>query len=142
MKTYRSKIGLEIVLPLSLLLGGIMILLAALKLWVAAGIVALTALFAGHLLATTRYTIRGTTLRIVSGFFYDISIDIKTIQSVKKMRNAMSSPAASLDRMEIRYDGLKTVLISPKDKLGFVKHLRSVNPSISAESFGDEYIRF
>jgi hypothetical protein len=49
-------------------------------------------------------------------------IPLRTIKSVRPSRNLLSSPALSLDRLEIAY-GNSRVLISPKDKDGFLRAL-------------------
>jgi hypothetical protein len=42
----------------------------------------------------------------------------------------MSSPALSLDRIEIFYNKFDSVIISPKNKADFVAELKSINPAI------------
>src|SRR5690606_11789437 len=54
------------------------------------------------LLLTTQYTIIGSTLDIHSGPV-NFDIDINCIQSITPTRNRRSSPALSLDRLEITY---------------------------------------
>jgi len=86
-------------------------------------------IFVIHLIATTRYTIGGTMLRVQSGFIINKKIGITSISNVVETYNPISSPAASLDRLQIYYnDG--TVIISPKDKALFISHLHAVNPDI------------
>lgn len=130
MTTYRSKIGLELVIPLGILTGGMLALFIAIGVWFGVIIVCSALLFIGHMFATTRYMVNGTSLRIVCGFFYSNMIDIRTIKSVRSTNNPISSPAASLDRMEIVCSNNERIVISPKDKTGFLNHLRSINPDI------------
>lgn len=130
MKTYHSKIGQELVIPLAIILGGIGTLFIAAGIWSGVAVIALISIFAGHMMITTCYTLDGTTLRIQCGLLFDRSIDIMSITSVKPLRNAMSAPAASLDRMEIRYNALESVLVSPKEKIGFLTDLKRINPQI------------
>ena len=74
----------------------------------------------GSLLVRTHYTVTGNTLRIASGpFGWKVPID--QIESVKATRNPLSSPALSLDRLQIRYGNGRRVLVSPADKTGFLK---------------------
>lgn len=47
-------------------------------------------------------------------------IAIESIESIRPSRSPVSSPALSLDRLEIRYDGGRRMLISPKDREGFL----------------------
>jgi hypothetical protein len=130
MTTYRSKIGLELVIPLGVVLGGMAALFIAEKAWFGIVIVGSVLLFIGHMFATTRYTVNGTSLQIVCGLFYSTTIDIRSIVAVRSTNNIASSPAASLDRMEILCGNNKGVIISPKDKKGFLNHLRRINPGI------------
>lgn len=131
MTTYRSKIGLELVIPLGILTGGMLALFIANGVWFGVVTVCSVLLFIGHMFATTRYMVNGTSLRIVCGFFYSNMIDIRTIKSVRSTNNPISSPAASLDRMEIVCSNNERIVISPKDKTGFLNHLRSINPDIA-----------
>lgn len=57
-------------------------------------------------------------------------IDIMTIISIRKTRNPLSSPALSLNRLEIRYGKWNTILISPKNVDQFCENLRKVNSKI------------
>ncbi|KGO85548.1 hypothetical protein Q765_15155 [Flavobacterium rivuli WB 3.3-2 = DSM 21788] len=86
-------------------------------------------IFVVHLIATTRYTIDGIMLRVQSGFIVNKKVSITTISKVVETYNPISSPAASLDRLQVYYNN-GTVIISPKDKAGFIGHLQSVNPNI------------
>ena len=81
---------------------------------------------------STYYTVEGSTL-IVKSAFMTWRIDIHHIEDVTPTRNPMSSPALSLDRLEIRYrrDGrLRTILVSPAEKRRFLEALRAVSPTI------------
>ncbi len=72
-------------------------------------------------------------LLIKCNFLINLVIDISTIKFVKKTRNPISSPAASLDRIEIKYGKWDSVIISPKDKSRFVEELLKINPNIESE---------
>ena len=63
-----------------------------------------------------------------TGVFIE-TFDIHKITSVKPTRTILSSPAASLDRIEVRA-GRRSVVISPRSKYQFVKQLLDINPSI------------
>ena len=57
--------------------------------------------------------------------------DIHTIKSIRPTNNALSSPAASLDRLEIKFTDSNEVLrISPKDKQGFIDHICQINANV------------
>lgn len=79
-----------------------------------------------------RYEISGDKLRVVCCWIFIETFDIHKITSVKPTRTILSSPAASLDRIEVRA-GRRSVVISPRDKQAFVGHLLAVNPAISVE---------
>ncbi len=49
-------------------------------------------------------------------------VPLKDIRSVTPTNSVLSSPALSMDRLEIKY-GNKSVIVSPKDKDGFTKAL-------------------
>ena len=62
-----------------------------------------------------------------------LKIEIKSIKRIYKTRNPLSSPALSLDRITIVYNKYDEVLISPKDKQGFVEELLKQNSEIIVE---------
>jgi hypothetical protein len=70
------------------------------------------------LLLSTYYDIQAGVLTIRSGPFR-WSVPISDITSVEASRSLLSSPALSLNRLEIQYGRGKTVLVSPKDIQGF-----------------------
>ena len=57
------------------------------------------------------------------------TVTINSIRKIKETNNPISSPAASLDRIEVFY-GKQSVIISPKQKTEFINHLLSINPRI------------
>ncbi len=94
-------------------------------------ILLLSVLFVAYLFLTIEYRITHTALNIKSGFIVDKNIAINEIKSVQKTNNMLSSPALSLDRLEIKYGNkFDFILISPVRKEEFVKELLSVNPDI------------
>jgi len=70
----------------------------------------------------TRYQVEPESIYIYGGFF-KLHIPIDMITSVKTTRYSIASPAWSLDRLEITYGNNKSVLISPKDKAGFLSEI-------------------
>ncbi|RFU68679.1 PH domain-containing protein [Bacillus sp. V59.32b] len=81
---------------------------------------------------TTYYEINGESLIVRSGPIKKV-IHIKTIHSIRRTMNPISSPALSLDRIEIRYNMDDTVIISPKDKEQFTSALKEINHDIKAD---------
>ena len=72
---------------------------------------------------STRYTITGDFLLVKAGPFSWV-IPIEDIISIEPTRNPLSSPALSLDRLLIRYGAGAELMISPKDKPGFMTELK------------------
>ena len=86
------------------LAGGIFLLAVALPLW---------------LLLGTFYRIDDEHLRIRSGPFR-WTIRLRDITSVRPSRSPISSPALSLDRLEITYGAGQRILVSPRDHGAFI----------------------
>ena len=100
--------------PRALLLGLVVVPAAALIAWIWLG---------------THYTLEGRELVVRSGPFR-WRIDIDGITSARRVRGASvrfrssrSSPALSIDRLEIVYAGGRCLTISPADKDAFLKDL-------------------
>ena len=72
------------------------------------------------LLLTTRYIVSNETLLVRSGPFA-WAIPVSSIKTVRDSSSPITSPALSLDRLELVYSDKKTLLISPKDKHEFRK---------------------
>ena len=72
------------------------------------------------LLLRTYYVVDKGSLRIVSGpFRWTIAID--QITAVRPTRSPLSSPALSLDRLQIRYGNGRKILVSPADRNEFLR---------------------
>ncbi|WP_421797887.1 PH domain-containing protein [Haliscomenobacter sp.] len=130
-KTYPSKIGLELLLPILFILLSTSALMITSKSWLGLLIILAVLAFILHLFFNTHYTIEGHLLTVKSGFLYNSTIDIHTISKVSETNNLISSPAISLDRLEIRYGSHNSVIISPKEKQDFLDQLLQINPKIS-----------
>ena len=88
--------------------------------------------FNSWLFRTTDYRIENGTLRIRSAFIH-WTVEIREIVSIVPTRNPLSSPALSLDRLQINYrknGRARMILVSPEDKRGFIDALRAVNGAI------------
>lgn len=83
-----------------------------------------------HMLLATVYTIRGGKLHIKCGFISYRAIDIADVKSISASGSWLAAPAASFDRLEIRYGKFDSILVSPKDKVGFAQSLARINPDI------------
>jgi PH (Pleckstrin Homology) domain-containing protein len=67
----------------------------------------------------TRYEVTGREV-IARSPPFRWRIEIDGIESIRPSRSLVSSPALSTDRLEIRYAGGKTLLVSPRDREGFL----------------------
>lgn len=77
----------------------------------------------------TRYSIQNDTLTIRCMFLKWV-IPVSAIQQISKTNNSISSPALSLDRLQIRYlkDGkAKQILVSPRNPQLFCQAVQSQN---------------
>ncbi|SFC44743.1 PH domain-containing protein [Flexibacter flexilis DSM 6793] len=133
-KIYKSKIGLELVIFLVSVFGTVLAITVSQKpSWIGIVILLPVILFVVQMLMTTDYTIDSDKLTIKCGFLYNKSIDIKTITKIMETNNPLSSPAASLDRLEINYGKFESVLISPKQKSEFINDIKELNPSVEVK---------
>lgn len=132
-KIYKSKIGPELIITLSVILGVVFGLMVYEKNWPGIVTISVTAAFIIHLLLTTYYQIQGSQLKIKSGFVVNKTLDINTIKKVVATRNIISAPAASLDRLELMYNRYDSILVSPKDKAGFINELLALKPDIEVK---------
>ena len=73
----------------------------------------------------------------LTGTYTDVDLGItpaiNTIYKISETYNPLSSPAGSIDRLEIKYNKSESVLISPKDKNAFINDLILVNPNIEVQ---------
>lgn len=132
MKRYNSKIGKGLLIFLVAIFGGLSILMILTINWWGLTVVFLTAGFIAYTFLTTYYTISDHILKIKCGFMINKSIPINTIIKISETNNPVSSPANSIDRLEIKYGVQESILISPKDKVGFINHILSINPKIKS----------
>ncbi len=130
MRSYRSSLGFIVAVPIAVIMGVITPIFILNGVWFGLAVNLLVFLFILHMFLTTRYTISDDSLKIVSGFIYRNEIPIRTISRITPSNNPISSPAFSLDRLEIRYNGNDSVLVSPKEKEAFLRDLKEANPAI------------
>ena len=88
--------------------------------WLAVGIVLLALGLPFWMMVATDYQIDDGLLRIRSGpFRWTLPVD--AITSVEPSNSPSSAPALSIDRLRICYDNDRMILVSPKDKAGFLQ---------------------
>ena len=84
----------------------------------------------------THYTLSPELLDIRCGWFR-FRVPIASIKDVRPTRSAASSPALSLDRLEIIYGKFESVMISPEDRERFTAELTALREkSRTAENSG------
>ena len=130
-KLFKSKIGLELAIPLIVVFGTVIFLTVFEKPgWLGFVILLLPVLFVVHIFMITIYTIENNKLTIKSGFLFNKTIDINTIKKITETNNPLSSPATSIDRLEITYAKFDSVIISPKQKMEFINYIKALNPNV------------
>ena len=85
----------------------------------------------------TDYMVTTDTLRVRYGPLR-WSIPLSSIQSVQPSRSVISGPAWSLDRLRVQTSG-ESLLISPKDRAGFLAALIQQDPALHRD--GDRVTR-
>lgn len=71
------------------------------------------------LMFMTRYVVNEDEL-IIHGGIYKVRIPLNEIKSVESSNSVLAGPALSRDRLQIIYGDYKNILVSPKDKTGFL----------------------
>lgn len=127
---YKSKLGLELIIPIGLIFGYALFELISNKVWMGILIMVLTLFFILYTLLSIKYTIENDKLTINCTALMTINIEINSIRKVVETYNPLSSPAASIDRLELFYNKFDSVLISPKNKKEFIYKLLEINPAI------------
>lgn len=138
MKKFKSKVSYSLLIVLFLIffmpmLIGVINNGITKNFFVLNGILIPVYAFILYLFLSTDYTIDKGKLKIKSGFVYNKYLNIDKIKSITKTNNPISAPAASFDRIEIHYGKSNSVIISPKDKMGFVKELIKINSNIDSQ---------
>ena len=136
MKEFKSKVGYGIVIPVLILIIAVTFLpimngASGNATIIVIGVMLLVIALTISIFFGTTYKINDKKeLLIKCGFLYNSTIDISKIKSIERTRNPISSPAPSLDRIELKYGKWDSVIISPEDKVGFVNELVKINPDI------------
>ena len=128
MKTFNSKIDLWLSIVLFLLIGlSIYTVIEILSnqtnlidYLISIFMVLLGVILPIALIISTKYVVDGNLLIIKAGFF-KWEVNILEITEVRKTKNPLSSPALSLDRIEIKYKNNKKIMISPNNLEEFLK---------------------
>lgn len=128
--THKSKIGLEILIPAVLILGGGTAVMIINSVWPGLIVCMLVMLFMISIYTGTYYKITDDRWLVIKcGPLHSSRINVDDIEEVKDSNELTNAPALSIDRLEIRYKGGR-ILISPKDKRKFIDDLRKLNSKI------------
>ena len=130
MKKYKSKIDLWLIIILTLVFGGIVIFSIIKKDWIGFIIAIIPTIFIWDMFKSTFYIITEEELIIRCGIFYKLVIKITDIRKISESNDLLSSPALSIDRLEILYNRFDTILISPKKKYEFLQSIETLKPDI------------
>jgi hypothetical protein len=76
--------------------------------------------------------IEGNTVSVKCGFigWEYAAFSIRDVRSVRPTHNPLASPALSLDRLRVELPIHGDLLLSPKDKAGFLQALTQINPAL------------
>ncbi len=103
--------------------------------WVAAGLMLAADALVAWIYLGTHYSIREEQLRIQCGPFR-WQVTLGEIRSVLPSGSMLSSPALSLDRLEIRHGRQGSILVSPAERMGFLEALARASPGLVASAGG------
>lgn len=103
------------------------------KEWLAVSLMLIIILFITHLMVNTYYCIVNGVLNVKGRLLVNKKLDISKITKVISSRSLLSAPALSLDRLEVFTGKWDSILISPKDKEGFIRDLLARNSEIELE---------
>ena len=81
------------------------------------------------------YTITGDTIIVQRGPIRS-RMPLNRLRELRSTRDAMAAPALSLDRIEIRTDRGRWLLVSPSDRDGFIRAIQERVPSVKAVGIG------
>jgi hypothetical protein len=81
----------------------------------------------------TKYTIQEGKVITWAGFIPYPKVQIADILKIKPTNSWLSAPACSLDRILLQYGKYDYLIISPKDKKGFINALLAEKPAIEVD---------
>ncbi|MCC7123936.1 MAG: PH domain-containing protein [Acidobacteria bacterium] len=99
-------------------------------------VLGVASVFVGWVLLTTDYTLSSNELLVRSGPTRR-RVPTALVRRVRPTRSLLSAPALSFDRIEISGD-FGAVMISPRDRAGFLVALRAAAPQARFEGLGVE----
>ncbi len=127
MKKYRTKYGLELIIFLAIMFSFIIWDVAE---WGIVLALAGVSLFIAFILSGIRYSVGSENLTVHTSHFTRTDIPVSAIRKIRETNNPLSSPAGSMDRLEIFYNKFDSIIISPVRKDEFLTGLLAINPNI------------
>lgn len=126
-KVFRSRIDWWLA---AILLG--VVALALVSAWMTDSLSLLTIVVLLLILTTFRtvYVVKDNKLRVWVGLIPYASKEIGQVKSVHRTTSLLSSPALSIDRLRITFANGGILIISPKDREGFIAALLAINEHI------------
>lgn len=129
-REYKSKVGWWYHLLILLLVAGCVKVFLGTSIPAMAGML-LISLLTLHIFFNTYYRITADGLLIAHcSIFPEKKIPVAEIEALESSVMPVSSYALSLDRLMIWSHGKIWMLVSPRNKAGFIKQLREINPNI------------
>ena len=130
MTTYKSKHEFVLIIPLVIILGVFGFIMAYNKIWPGLFIMIIVASFVAHMFLTTYYQIDGRALKIKSGLLFNKTVAIDSIRKISPAKSPLSSSADTSGRLEINYNKSDSIIVSPKDRPGFLDEIKKLKPDI------------
>lgn len=133
---FKSKVDAWLVVLIVLIglgTGAIALLETDTGSWIAVAVIVVICTAVLSMLYSIRYVVIGTQLQIFYTRKISSSYDLRELKSLRPTHNPLSAPAASLDRLELKFTRYRDILISPKDKAGFIALVKAINPEVRIE---------
>lgn len=132
MRKFRTAYSIILMILMSLCFLSILVASLIEKEWIVFLLLLAFTIFFFYGIIQTFYIVNAeqATLKVTAGPLFNTVIDINTIKRVEESNSLLSAPAMSMKRLEIIYNKFDSLLVSPKDKEGFVAALQEVNPEI------------
>ena len=130
---YNSAISGWLASFVLLVLGSTTVLIIVKSVWVGFLVNVPLIVWLVHMGFNTYYILDHGVLQITCGLFYKENFLIADITQIRATNNPLSSPALSMERLEIQFKSKQSIMISPKAKNDFIKELVQQNPSIKVK---------
>lgn len=132
MKRFKTAYSITLILVVAIPLFAVLIINLLIPSWFGFAFILATVVLFSYTSMQTYYDIdeKNQLLIVRCGKLASKTIKIVSIHKVVDSNSPVKAPAMSFKRLEIRFNKYDSILLSPKDKLGFVKALQVINPDI------------